>query len=346
MKKLIYSAALTLTLALAACSDSADYSPQEILNEAMQQTSDVTSYYGEYFIQMESEADGDSLLEAKQWSKDEKIRIEMTDNNGNGSIAVNDGLKLISYDEQSNTAISLDLSNEDENLGNQSMQQQALSMLELVKDTHTISIGEDAKIAGHDTYHLIAKTNDDNSLLGDMEVWVDKKTWMILKTTSTSGDMVMVSEYTVFEPNAKIDDAQFEPNLPEGVEIEEMTYEGPAIIALEEAQQKLGQFLQVPEQLGYELMNIGFYDSTDTNEISLNYGKGGVQHFSVSVFKPLAPVDSQEEQIDVRGMKGTKMELNTFKMIQWEENGLRYNIIIENNDLTIEDAIDIANAME
>lgn len=49
MKKLIYSAAVILTLSLGACSNEESYSPQEILNQAMQETSELDSFSPYFF---------------------------------------------------------------------------------------------------------------------------------------------------------------------------------------------------------------------------------------------------------------------------------------------------------
>lgn len=105
MKKIIYSAALILTLSLAACSNTEDYSPQEILNQAMQETSELTSYYGEYKIIMN---DG-TEVQSKQWEKNGKNRVEVIDSTGEESFAINDGKTLTSYTKSTNTAIIIEL---------------------------------------------------------------------------------------------------------------------------------------------------------------------------------------------------------------------------------------------
>ena len=64
MKKIIYSAALTLTLMLGACSATEEFTPQEILNNTMQETSDVDSYYAEY-----TDSGDGTAMTAKKWSK-------------------------------------------------------------------------------------------------------------------------------------------------------------------------------------------------------------------------------------------------------------------------------------
>lgn len=337
MKKLIYSAAIILTLSLAACSNTEDYSPQEILNQAMQETSELTSYYGEYKMTM---SDG-TETNVKQWEKDGKNRVEVVDE-GDESLAINDGNTLTSYTKSTNKATIFEL--DGEGMGQMSIKDQALRTLEMIKDSHKISIGNDEKIAGHATYHLIAKANKEDSLFGDMEIWVDKKTWMVLKSVSKTGDETITSEFTKFEPNAEIDDAIFIADLPEDVEIEYEKMEPPAKLTIEQAKEKLGAFLIVPESTGYTLEFIEDMDVEETNEIALTYTNDEEQ-FSISVFKPVGALDDEDEQIEIRGLKGSLIDLEVFKLVQWDENGLRYNIMFENPDVPVEDIVKIANEM-
>lgn len=341
MKKIIYSTAIILTLSLAGCGSTTDFSPQEILNQALQETSELTSYYGEYKIVMN---DG-TEVQSKQWEKNGKNRVEVMDSTGEESLAINDGKTLTSYTKSTNTAMILELGEGSEGFVQPTLKEQALRVLEQIKDSHEITIGDDEKIAGHDTYHLIAKAKDSKSLFGDMEIWVDKKTWMTLKSVTTSGDLTVTSEFTKFEPNAKIDDAQFIADLPDDVVIDTETIKLPVEITIDEAKEKLGPFLIVPESTGYTLEMIEDMNMEETGEIALTYEKDD-QQFSLSVFKPLQALDEDEETLEVRGVNGKVLDLEVFKLIQWDEQGLRYNLMLDNPDLTIEQILPIIEQME
>lgn len=342
MKKMIYSAALFLTLSLAACSNEGSYSPQEILNQAMQETSELDSYYGEYKITMD---DGTEIL-SKQWEKNGKTRVEMVDSTGEESITVNDGQTLTSYSKTTNEAMIFEIGQGSESLVRPTLKEQALHTLEQIKNTHDITIGEEEKIAGHDTYHLIAKSKKQNSLFGDMEIWVDKKTWMTLKTNSANDGIKMSSEFTKFEPNSKIDDSMFIVDIPEDAIVEVESLQPLEQLTEQEAVEKLGSFLIFPESLGYTLEGIEDMGMTDTGEIALTYSKNGEQQFSLSIFKPLESIVDDEEIIEVRGQKGSKIDLESFKLIQWDEEGLRYNVIFENPELTFEEVLQLTEQME
>ncbi|MCH7323055.1 outer membrane lipoprotein carrier protein LolA [Solibacillus sp. MA9] len=342
MKKVIYSAALILTLSLAACSSTEEHSPQEILNQAMQETSELTSYYAEYKITME---DGTEVL-SKQWAKNGKNRVEIIDSTGEESLAINDGKTLTSYTKSTNTAMIMDISSNGDGFVQLTLKEQALRLLEQVQDSHDITIGEQEKIAGHETYHLIAKEKKSGSLYGDMEIWVDKKTWMTLKSVTSTEDMAMTVEFTKFEPNAKIKDELFVADLPEDATIEMVKNEPPAQLTMEEATEKLGAFLIFPESTGYKLESIEDMNMPDTGEIALTYTKNDEPQFTLSVFKPIEQIGDEEDTIEVRKQQGTKMDSEYFKLLQWDEQGLRYNVIFENPDLTFEQVLAITEQME
>ena len=340
MKKMIYSATLVLTLMLGACSATEEFTPQEILNNTMQETSDVDSYYAEYTMDF---GDGTTMA-AKQWLKNGKSRVEIEDDNGESSIAVNDGKQIISYTSTEQTATAFELSAETEPMMQPTLKEQVINIYNSVKDTHEITIRDEEKVAGHDTYHLIAKSKEKGTLLGDMEFWIDKKTWMPLKAITTGGDVTSTVEYTKYEPNAKVDDAVFNFELPEGVELIQQKIELPTNITLDDAKGMLDGLLVLPESTGYTIDTIEDMHN-DMNEISINYVKDDVLQFSISVFEPIEPLTDIESPITVRGFEGGTMDLG-FRFLQWDENGLRYNVLFENEDLSYDDFVKLAEMME
>ncbi|MER1998981.1 MAG: outer membrane lipoprotein carrier protein LolA [Lysinibacillus sp.] len=340
MKKIIYSATLVLTLMLGACSTTQEFTPQEILNNAMQETEDLNSYYAEY----KTELDDGTSMTAKQWSKNGKARVEITDDNGETSIAVNDGKQIISYTSTEQKATAFNLNGETDAMMQPTLKEQMENIYNLIKDTHEITYGDDATIAGHDTYHLIAKSKEKDTLFGDMEFWIDKKTWMPLKTITVSGGVNSTTEYTKYEPNAKVDDTVFKFELPEGVELVHEEIDLPTNITLEEAKEMLGDLLILAESTGYTIDTIEDMH-TDTNEININYVKDDVLQFSISVFAPEEPLTDIENPITVRGFDGGTDDLG-FRFLQWDENGLRYNVLFKNEEPSYDDFVKLAEQME
>lgn len=343
MKKIIISATLTLTLALGACSETEQYSPQEILNQAMQETTEISSYYAEYKMTV----DGEGSFTAKQWEHNGKVRIEMLETTGDETITVNDGKTITMYNKTHNSGSTFSAVDDAEGFVRPTIKEQAMQTLELVKDTHNITVGDSEKIAGRDTYHLIAKAKEKGSLIGDIEVWIDKKTWMTLKSISVTEDMKITMEYTKFEPDAKFSEDQFVLNLPADAKMETLDVTMPKQITAAEAKNKLGDFLAFPASTGYELLMIEDMEVPETKEIALTYLKDGEPAFILSVFCPTNAVEfSADSPIQIHGFPAEKTDEEFFKLLQWDENGLRYGILLEDEELSFEEIIALTEQME
>lgn len=352
-KKYVYSVALTaaLTFSLTGCNTSdSTYSPQEIIDQAMQETEEATTYYGEYTMDMEDEQP--TLI--KEWVKDGKRRIELTGADDEHFITVNSGSKITSYDVKKNSAMIFEV-DEEELATNMapSPREQAEMILKMVQDTHDITVEGEEKIAGRDSYHIVAKTQKESTLMGNLELWIDKKTWITLKMISTSGDLTMVTEYKKLDLEAAIDDTQFEIELPADVTIEtidESTY-APNPSTIEEAKAILGSFLQFNEEM-LQLVSVTVMGLDERPEFALEYTMDDVPAWSLSILKKdasstdISTADSPEEELMVRGVKGSKMDMGSFRYIQWEEAGIQYSVIIENPDSTFEEVLGFIEQME
>jgi len=347
-KKTLRAAGLVaaLTFSLVGCNTEASYSPQEIIDQALQETKEPLTYYGEFTMDM-GEAGG--IAHVKEWSKDGKRRIDMTTENGEHFISANNGSQIILYDVVEKTAQTMNYKEGDLD-GLQSPKEQAEILFNMVKNTHDVKIDGEEKIAGRDTYKVVAKVKKEDTLTGDMEVWIDKKTWLTLKTVTNSAGSKLTVEYTKIDVNAKIDDTQFTVDVPDDVEIEEITTQEPEVVTLDVVKEQLGEFLMIPEENGIALTTIQDMKVEERPEFSFDYQKDEQPAFSVSVFKMTESYTEfggiqDEKPIEVRGQQGTYMELGEFLTISWQENGYQYNIIRENPELTKEDLVAYANQM-
>ncbi|MGE6516485.1 LolA family protein [Lysinibacillus sphaericus] len=350
-KKSLRAAGLVtaLTFSLVGCNTQGSYSPQEIIDQALQETAETTTYYGEYTIDM-GEMGGKAQV--KEWAKEGKRRIDMTSENGEHFISVNNGTQIIMYDVVGNTVHKMNYA-EGALDGLQSPRDQAQLIFNMVKDTHEVNIAGEEKLAGRDTYKIVAKAKKDDTLLGDMEVWIDKKTWLTLKITTNNAGNEMTTAYTKMDDNAKIEDAQFTIDIPEDAKVEEISTEDSAsqTVTLDVVKAQLGEFLMVPEENGLTLQNISFDKGfEDRPEYTFEYVKNEQQEISLTVFKAdnsVAELDAipGEKEIEVRGQKGTVMEQGEFRYIGWQEHGYQYGIIIENPEMTIEDVLSAAQQM-
>ncbi|WP_445480263.1 LolA family protein [Lysinibacillus irui] len=337
-----------MTFSLVGCNTEVSYTPQEIIEQALHESKEPLTYYGEYTLDM-GELGGKAYV--KEWVKDRNKRIEMTGDNGEHVITVTKDAEVISYDVTEHTAYTMAYS-QDELDGLQSPKDQVQLIFNMVKDTHDIKIAGEEKVAGRDTYKIVAKTKKTESLFGDMEAWIDKKTWLTLKMESNSAGNQMITEYSKINFDEKIDDQQFTLDLPKDVTIQEISGEDPSeSISLDDAKQQLETFLMVPEENGLTLDKISVVKGLeDRSEYSFDYGLDGELAFFVTIFKADASMADigpilNEKEMDIRGQKGTVMDDQHFRSIAWQENGYQYSIVGQNPELTVEDLVSYAQKM-
>lgn len=348
MKKVIYSAALVLTLVLGACSDpSVNYSPQEVIDQVLQDTTAVSSYIGEYKMDI---GDGD-ISTVKEWVKDGKRRIELSSTTGEHFIIVNDGKSVTMFDVKANT-VHVYESLEAESLPYQSPKEQAQVLLNMVEDTHTISVEDEEKIVGRDTYHIVAKSLEEKSLIGDMEIWVDKENWIILKTISSSGDVSMTTEYTAIDYKSEVEDTLFTLDIPQDATVETIDTDSylPKQVTLEEAKATLGSFLVLKEENGIALTTVEDMNVEDRPEFALVYTKEDNPFITLSVFEPTMSYTEfggeTSDEVTIRGQKGEQIDMGAFRYVQWTEGKHQYGVILDDPDITFEEVYAMIENME
>ncbi|QTD39493.1 outer membrane lipoprotein carrier protein LolA [Sporosarcina sp. Te-1] len=347
------TAMLFFAIGLGACSSNeSQFSPQEVINEALKEANEPLEYYGEYVMKSDDEND----IIAKEWaSKEGKRRIEMKSGDGvELTTAVNDGKKVSVYDNTSNTAMITEINDEMRTLNQQSPRQQAEILLGMVKDTHDLSAGKEEKIIGRDTFHIIAKAKDDKTLIGDQEIWIDKETWMVLKSLSKGNGMTAMQEYTKIDYKPEITDDLFILDIPEDATIETMDEESmmPKETNQDEVKKELGAYYQIPENEELKLAKITVLEGVEgRQEFSFDYTKQGLPAFSVSVFKVMPNVTEfgglpAEEDITIRGLEGTKIDAKGFRILDWIEGGLQYSVLLENPEIGFEEVEAYLEGME
>ncbi|WP_025114895.1 LolA family protein [Lysinibacillus fusiformis] len=292
-----------MTFSLVGCNTEASYSPQEIIEQALQESREPLTYYGEYTLDM-GELGGKAQV--KEWVKNSNRRIEMKGDNGEHVITVKTDSELISYDVTQNTAYKMAYpQGELDEL--QSPREEVQLVFNLVKDTHDIKIAGEEKVAGRDTYKIVAKTKKAESLFGDIEAWIDKKTWLTLKMKSDNAGNQMITEYSKIKVGEKIDDQQFILDLPKDVTIQEISGEDTSeLISMDEAKQQLENFLMVPQANGLTIDKISMVKGLeDRPEYSFDYVFDGELAFFVTIFKAdesiaeIGPI-LNEKEMDIR----------------------------------------------
>ncbi|NRG45272.1 hypothetical protein HRF87_10925 [Bacillus sp. CRN 9] len=344
--KIMTSLCLT-ALIMTGCGTNMQQSADEVLSSFVTSTDELTSYYGEAEMKVYQ---GDELIEHSTIQefveKEKRKAITIDENSKNKSIALNDGKMLMVYDEGANQAFQAAIE-ENEVIENSTQKEQFIQTLELVKDSHEKELIGEEKVNGFDTQHLKFIPKAKNSMLGEIDVWVDMENWSMIKTIVISGDNKTEMVYTKLDYSPDFTEDTFSLDLPNDVKIEK--YEEPPAVSVEEAEQALGRpFLIMKEIEDYVVDKVVVDElggEIDRTEITINYKKGDYQAFSLSVFPQPEGKDMaiQESELKVRGQNAEKWE--EIDSVSWDEDGLRYTIVLMHPDLKLEEVIEMTDHM-
>ncbi|GAB2670959.1 outer membrane lipoprotein carrier protein LolA [Paenibacillus thermoaerophilus] len=360
MKKGYWGIIGLMTIGLFGCSSNPEFLPEQVLQQALDESQEPGAYYAE--VEMKTtygEGKDPELILMKEWaSKDGKKRTEAEARDGSGkTVTVHDGARLIIYQPELKQAM---VSDDPEllQIGQASPKKQAEQLLQMVQQTHEISAGGEDEIAGRSTYRLMAKAKDNTALLGDQELWIDKENWMVLKSVSTSGNIRTEMTYTKVELNPDIPADTFMLELPGDVDIQALDEMNPSReITMEEAVKSIGKtFLHVPEKDGLAISRIELTElqgELKRNEVNLDYRKDGIPYFSMSIFSSPENPEGEEQSaavpgekpVMIRGQAGVWMEMNDFRSLVWQEQGLNYSVMFIDPGLSLDEFQALADTM-
>lgn len=339
------------------CSENTnDYSPEKMINNALDE-GENQSYIGESITTVSEEGEEIETFQMKEWRDNEgKIRIETeSDNKKDQAIAVNDGKSVTMYHPDKNEAIVVD----DEEIleyNQPSPKEQIDMLLDTVKDTHDISVEGEEEIVGRQTVHLIATPKEEGTLFGKQEFWIDKENWFVLKSVSMTGNQETETIYTKIDFDVDIPADKFNLDLPEDVDIVDSdSMLETEEVTLAQAKEALGQeFLYFPETNGLEITKIEMDELTgelERVEINMDYDKDGAPYLSLAVFESPEDMDGDiefpdEEDVTIRGQEATYTDMDGFRGLVWQENGLNYSLIITEPRIELEDLKTLTEEME
>lgn len=338
------------------CSDeTSNYSPEQMINHAMEDEAQLT-YYSESTSTITEDGDIVELANMKEWrTKDGEIRIESENEDGSDkSISVNDRTTFITYMQDENKAMIID-DEEALQFNHPSAKEQVDFILDMIQDSHEIENNGEEKIAGRDTVHLTATPKEDGELLGQQDIWIDKENWLILKSILILGNQEIETVMTTLDLDPGIPEDTFVLDLPDDVEIMDIdAMSNTEEVTLEEAKEALGtSFYTFLETDGLELETIEMDELTGElarTEINLNYNKDSMPYFSLAVFESPEDVDEDfsmpnEEPVTIRGQEGTFTDMDGFRGLVWQEDGLTYSMILTDPDITLEEMEQLTDDM-
>lgn len=356
--KVIAFFSMLMILLLGCASEAGQFSPEEVINNALKEKGSVESYYAEAeWTTLESGEKTEQTL-SKEWrSEDGKVRVEMQNEDGSGvNVSVTDGNVFMLYMEENKEAFMSE-DPELQELNQSSPKDQALASLELISDTHELSSEGEEEILGRTAYHLKATAKEEGQLLGDQEIWIDKENWLVLKTVLQSGDDAIEMVYTMLDFDVNILEDTFTLDLPDDVHIQTLEdMDDSKEVTLNEAVEELGShFYYFPEQDDIEIDSIELseLDWVEINrmEIDITYTKDSLPLFSVGIFESEDELGEEDmlpgdELVTIRDQDGFYTDMDGFRMVVWQEDGLNYSLLFVDPGFSLEDLQQLAETME
>lgn len=329
-----------ILLILGGCSQKVEVSAEEIIHNAIESEKEVINYLGKADMKF---FEGEELTEhilLEEYVADEKKKVVTIDQLLKQRVEVlNDGETMLMYDETNEQALEMDVT-EFGDLAGLSPKEQFKTLMESMQDSHTYKIIGEEKVLDFDTYHIEVKAKEADNLLGDIEVWVDQKTWFVVKTISETGDTRTELEYTELDFSPKFAKDTFTLDTPDNIEITDLAKDfGPDTVTVEEAETALGQaFLMFSEET-IDLASVqmyGYSSELNRSEVELMYhSKDGIPMFSLSIFPTPEGMGIEETDLEIRGNAAEYEEVTD--SILWDEDGLRYSIVLANPDADIDE---------
>jgi len=324
----------------------------EQIAEKMQQKQDSIEDYSYTMYMTISFGGQEQVMEADtMYKKPNKIKtVQKLPAETAGSVAVSDGKTMWIYDPNQNTVMTMDLP---EIAGQNEPDYQKL--INTMLDENDFSVVGVEKFDGRTAYVIEITSKDDTEvgLFGNVEVWIDKETWMPLKMEmkDSDGNPVYSAEYRNFRINTGISDEEFHFEIPEGAEIRTMDeFVPPERMTLEEAREKATFDILVPSNLpdGYEFDSAMVIENDVSETISLTYRNGDeTLRISETVCEGEpqgSPLMDSAESVSINGVDGKVISLfGDSKMLQWNLDNIQITL---SGSLDKEELILIAESVQ
>ncbi|CEI83302.1 hypothetical protein J18TS1_41640 [Oceanobacillus oncorhynchi subsp. incaldanensis] len=342
-------AASILFLVLGGCSQNVEVSAEEIIHNVVEtEVEEIDEFYGKSEMTVYEGEDiiEESVMEEYASGNNRKIIMRGDIEAGEEEIeTLNNGEKMVMYNKSDGTAQEMDTSVFE---GIQISPKEIFqNMLAGMEDSHDYEVIGDEQLLDRDTFHMKLEAKEANSLMGDMEIWVDKETWIILKTISETGDSKMESVYTELDFSPDFTEDTFTLDIPEEIEITDMEDNfSSEFISVEEAEEELGQAFYMFSEEDYHLGEIELYGSDgelQRKELNLTYiSDDEIPMFNLSIFESPADMEIEESDVEIRGNVAAYEEsINNY---YWDEDGLRYSLLINDPDME-EEVLELTEEM-
>ncbi|MDM8099742.1 MULTISPECIES: LolA family protein [Oceanobacillus] len=260
--------------------------------------------------------------------------------------ALNDGTKTIIYDKYNHRAFEMEITAEEDAESHDSKGKMN-GMLGITKYSHALELIGEEKILDFDTFHIEAKAKVSDHVFGDTALWVDQKTGFIIKMISEAGGIRTELEYKEIDLSPVFAADTFALNIPDDVEIKDLESFAPDTVTLAEAEEILQQAFYLFPENEFDLKDIEMHhiDGIITrNELNLTYySKADMPMFYLSIFHSPEEMEIEKADVEIRGKKADYERV--VNSITWDEEGLRYSIIMIGSEVEKNEMIERAESM-
>lgn len=306
-----------------------------------------------------------SSAKSKSWydASDKRTRIETCDNKNEKTLSIYDGhKKTIVYNEKQNEVLIINDDPDQNSDYNSGLPTQAAYMLDLLRSTHSISMGKEEYVNGFKTNEVTAKPKSGSDNESIYNFWIDQDSKIIIKTdikssgSNTDFNFESKSVYTKIDFSCKMTDDLFEFKIPAGAKVEKFdTLLQYKDVSLKKASEKLGKpilYCEGSKELRLKktrLMTSGLEDD-DMPVIDMDYYKNNIPYFTINAMKKISSgsdysTDTKRKVDFVKQWKLNVIDDSEIKMIEWEDGGIQYTIEPIDPSISIKDLEKIIGSM-
>lgn len=333
-KRAILITGLVLFL-VAAAGCTGDMASDEIASKAQEKYDSIESYRGTIIIEapglMATEgSDEVRRMEAEMaFKKPDMNRVEYVSEDKRGDITVTNGSTTWIYDASENSVRVI------ERVGEAPAETDIGPFVKNMMERFDVSLRGTGTVSGRDCYVLELTPKEEQKMVGNQTVWIDREHWMPIKIES---ELTVRNEtvtntvlYRDMEFNVEIPDSEFEFEVPENATVEESTITPPEkYSSFDEAQQNTDFELKEPTYLpeGYEFDDA--FVMSEGRVVSLNYGRGTEGLVLTQRQAPKGaegdievvggPGDAESETVEVNGRNATLRKMgpsDDFRRLSW-----------------------------
>ncbi len=331
LKSILVLTFIAVALFASGCTEK-NLSAEEIATQMMEKQNSTQDY--SYTIHMTSYLEGKAEeSEIKTMSKKPNMIKSIATEPGkeNQTVFVSDGEFMWSYTSDTNTVTKMKLPKVSEPEKSDYIN----AIGKFLNDTNVTLLGVES-VDRRTTYLLETTPKETDGNYGPIykiKIWVDKETWMPLRSElyNSDGNLTMKSEVRDMKVNSGISDSEFKFEIPKGAKIKDLgEIKPPEELSLKEAGERVSFKILTPEYLpeGYAFNNSMVCNNSEFSSdqvfetVELVYTKEKARIALTETVYENQSSDTKDrdegEDININGIEGKYISIMDTKMLTWK----------------------------